>query len=120
MTSKEFEAYRTEVARLESEMRESKKRQVTEVNAIVAERDRQSATLKIEKGKFLREIAERQRSIQEDAINRRMEVECREKEVRFRLSTSIAQLKHDFECRITGVPDEAVPYETSGGKAAAL
>ena len=121
MTSKEFEAYRTEVARLESEMRQSKERELKEVREIAAERNRRHADLKIESARFLREIGERSTDITNEAADRRMAVERREKDLRFQLQTQISMLKHDFECAVTGQPSEAVPFrEGQVGKAAAL
>lgn len=121
MTSKEFEAYRTEVARLESEMRQSKERELKEVREIAAERNRRHADLKIESARFLREIGERSTAITNEAADRRMAVERREKDLRFRLQTQISMLKHDFECAVTGQPSEAAPFRDGQvGKAAAL
>lgn len=64
-------------------------------------------TLKLEKGGFFREIGERNAAITNEGTDRRLDVEHKEKEIRFRLQTKIAMLKHEFEHAITEQPSEA-------------
>ena len=111
MTSKEFEAYRNEVARLESEMRQSKERETKECRTIRHESEHESFLLKEAQRKANEEFTRKKYELLNACSDKVADVKNREKSVRWNLQTQLSKVQHEFR---NSLPMYEAPAQEGG------
>lgn len=96
MTKQAFEAYRNEVARLESEMRQSRERETKECRKITDEREHALFLLKEECRKYNEENYRKRAELTNAASDRMKAVKHRERAIRWDLQTRISVAHSTF------------------------
>lgn len=100
MKQQEFEAYRNEVARLESEMRQSKERETKECRKIADESEHVLFLLKAECQRLCEENTRKRYQVKNEASDRMAAVKRREHAIRWDLQTRISNAHSTFKQRL--------------------
>ena len=96
MKQQEFEAYRNEVARLESEMRQSKERETKECRTIRHESEHELFLLKEAQRKANEEFTRKEHELLNACSDKVANVKNRERSVRWNVQTQLSKVEHEF------------------------